>query len=346
MKKRLLGLTIIILSLILLQYTAFAELQKSYPIHKINPQCFKGISIIVTTDWEGLDLADYNISAMKDFRNKYPEIPIVQFLNAAYYTKNNADKTTITEKINSVLSPTDEIGLHIHGWKSLVEIAGVDYISQPTFLADISQIYYDDPGFDVPITVYNKVQLKDMITESLNILNQNGFRNIKSFRSGAWMMDDELIKALIETGFKYEHSAVPTSVLSEELNCTSVLEWLNTIWKGINIDTQPYNIYCGNKYITEIPDNGALADYITSDEMTAQFNQFADKYKSNHNKQYIMSIGFHEESAYYYLPSLDLAISQIIDTAKKEKIPLRFITSDKLRLHTPTKCSNLRIVKK
>lgn len=94
------------------------------------------VRIIVSVDWEGDDLQTGNLKAMKNFRRDFPEIPLQQFLNAAYYTKSGADATQVTKAIKSVLLPKDEHGLHIHAWRTLVESSGVNFHINPSFVAD------------------------------------------------------------------------------------------------------------------------------------------------------------------------------------------------------------------
>jgi hypothetical protein len=110
--------------------------------------------LVVTVDWEGLNLSDDNLAAMRALRERFPEIPLVQFLNAAYFTKPDADADAVQARIASVLRDGDELGLHIHGWKRLFEAAGVSYRPSPTFRGpDESGPACDyDCGHAVPIS--------------------------------------------------------------------------------------------------------------------------------------------------------------------------------------------------
>ena len=91
------------------------------------------LTMVMTVDWEGDSISLENIDAIKKFRNAHPEIPILHFLNPAYYTKKGADASIINSQINSILTPKDELGLHIHAWKSLVEYCGLTYQGSPVF---------------------------------------------------------------------------------------------------------------------------------------------------------------------------------------------------------------------
>lgn len=59
---------------------------------------------------------------------------MLHFLNPAYYTKpTSPPDEVLTSLTRFVLRPNDEIGLHIHAWKSLVEYCGLNYKYKPTF---------------------------------------------------------------------------------------------------------------------------------------------------------------------------------------------------------------------
>src|SRR5687768_10968235 len=73
------------------------------------------IKLVVSVDWEGRVVAENNIAAMEAFRAQFPDVPITQFLNAAYYTKDGADADAVTALVERTLLPSDELGLHIHG---------------------------------------------------------------------------------------------------------------------------------------------------------------------------------------------------------------------------------------
>ena len=89
------------------------------------------IYLTISVDWEGRDLDLSNLKVMEEFRNEHPQLPILHFLNAAYFTKTNADSEEVNRKIRSGLRDQDELGLHIHAWKSIVEASGVSYRHMP-----------------------------------------------------------------------------------------------------------------------------------------------------------------------------------------------------------------------
>ena len=120
------------------------------------------LQLLVTVDWEGRDLDDRNIAAMKELHRKFPQVKIVHFLNAAYFTKSDSDARAVKEEMMSAIAPGDEKALHIHGWKRLFEAAGVTFNSGPTFWGTQikQQDCFYDCGHEVPLSNYSVGDLR------------------------------------------------------------------------------------------------------------------------------------------------------------------------------------------
>jgi hypothetical protein len=287
------------------------------------------IVIIISVDWEGSDLKSGNLTSFKNFRDNYPEIPLLQFLNAAYYTKTDANDTDVTNKINSALLPIDEHGLHIHGWKTLFEEAGVVHHRYPSWwygdtLSDFECSY--DCGIDIATSEYTREEICKVIQLCQAIHTTNGFDKAVSFRTGGWMGRNNVLEALKEEGFLYDHSPVETDLITgtgKIPDNTLLAQWLKEMWKDITITSQPFTIIDG---LIEVPDNGALADYMGGQDMLDIFKENAKLYVNNPDSVYYVSIGFHQETASNYIARVAQAIDLITEYAKNENIPIEFRT--------------------
>jgi hypothetical protein len=191
------------------------------------------VRIIVSVDWEGDDLQANNLQAMKDFRRDFPEIPLQQFLNAAYYTKSEADATQVTKAVKSVLLPKDEHALHIHAWRTLVESSGVNFRINPSFVADEFMIAdcRIDCGQEIAITGYTNTELRKIIAHSIEILQKQGFNRPKSFRAGGWQADDNVLDALAAEGFTLDSSATYADFLLPEWGKYKLHKMVKDLWK-------------------------------------------------------------------------------------------------------------------
>ncbi len=294
------------------------------------------LQLFVTVDWEGRDLRDDNLRAMEDLRAHFPQVKIVHFLNAAYYTKDMADRADVTARINRPLRPGDEKALHIHGWKRLFEKAGAQFIASPTFwgtsLVPTSRDCLADCGHEVPISLYPTDQLRKVVRFSLDTLEQNGFGRAKSFRCGGWMAKQSVRDAIAAEGITYEHSAVPTVFLQQKLASYPVYSWLGEIWQGTNQLSQPYKMPAtvdgATKQLVEVPDNGALADYVSTQQMLDVFHANKAEFLKDKRKNVVVSVGFHEETAASYVPQLEAALAKFYEEARAEGLPLESVTSE------------------
>jgi hypothetical protein len=288
------------------------------------------IQLLVTVDWEGRDLTDDNLHAMQDLHAKFPQVKVVNFLNAAYYTKAGAQKADVSSKIASAIGPSDEKGLHIHGWKSLFEASGVTFKSGPTFWGTTltPQECLLDCGHEVPISEYTTDDLRKVVKFSLDTLEQNGFGRAKSFRTGGWMAKQSVRDAVAAEGITAEQSAVPVEFLKGKLGDYPVYSWLGEIWQGTNRTSQPYMLDTSTQKLLEVPDNGCLSDYMTADQMLDVFHANKDTFLADKTKTVVVSIGFHEETASMYIPILEDALTRIYDEAKKENLPLVSVTTE------------------
>lgn len=285
------------------------------------------VRIVVSVDWEGMDLSAHNLSAMRQFRQDYPDIPLQHFLNAAYYTKPRANPERITQAINSVLLPADEHALHIHGWRSLFEKAGVSFKTRPVFVGeevDPSQCRYDC-GHEVPITAYSQSELRQVIRFSNDLLEAHGFKRPKSFRAGGWQANQAVLEALAMEGFTLDSSAVYRQFLEPAWGGSNLLRFLRRLWPTTLPTSQPYRIKLGEQLaIAELPNNGCLADYMTGEQMLAVFTDNARALKDQPRRDVFVSIGFHQETAADYLPALREGIDAIKRYAQAQDISYEF----------------------
>jgi hypothetical protein len=297
------------------------------------------LQLLVTVDWEGRDLREDNLRAMEDLRAHFPQVKIIHFLNAGYYTKQGANAADVTARINRPLREGDEKALHIHGWKRLFEASGVGFRASPTFwgtsLNANGRECIEDCGHEVPISLYSTEELRKVVKFSLDKLETNGFGRARSFRCGGWMAKTTVRDAIAAEGLTYEHSAVPTVFLQPKLGTMPVYGWLSELWQGTTDVSQPYTLATATTPLTEVPDNGALADYVSPAQMMDVFEKNKAAFLRDRRKNVVVSVGFHQETAASYLPQLEIALTRMLDEAKAENLPLESVTSEALAVTTP-----------
>ena len=291
------------------------------------------LELVVSVDWEGRDLTEANVGAMETFRKRFPDVPMTQFLNAAYYTKPSAKAPDVTARIQRALLPRDEHGLHVHGWKRLFEASGVAFRRTPTFWGPSTPLQNDcnvDCGHEVPISAYTTDELRKVFRYSLDTLEIAGFSRARSFRAGGWMAKPVVLEALVSEGIVRDNSAVNEPFLREEIGTLPLDAWLRELWPAVTSVSQPYLLKTPAGPIMEIPDNGALADYISAQDMLGVYAVCAADKKKNPTKSVSINVGFHQETAARYLPALAEAIDGMVAQAKRDGLTLRATTTDRL----------------
>jgi hypothetical protein len=289
------------------------------------------LKVMMTVDWEGRVLDSNNLKAMQNFRRDFPEVPIVHYLNAAYFTKPFARSKDVAEKIRSVLLPIDEQGLHLHAWKSLFTAANVKFRYGPTFWngTPLSESECtEDCGHQVTISAYTTQELEKVLAFSMKTLEKNGFDHAKSFRSGGWMSYDNVLDALAKLGFTSDSSAVPVQFLSDRLSSTQLFAWLSERWRNITPDSGPFPIRPG---LIELTDNGALADYVSSHQMIDTIERGLHTLERGEAQSRVVVIGFHQETAATFLARIRETMLFIRQHNQNHpEIPITFTTAQEL----------------
>lgn len=282
------------------------------------------VTVYVTVDWEGQSLDNDNIEAMQAFRQKHPNIAMLQLLNPAYYLRPESNAANITKQIQSTFLPSDAQGLHVHAWKSLADYCNVPYKTAPSFADTEETCTAGDCGYTVSLEfAYSAEELNQLIACSSQILVAQGYAKPVHFRAGGWQLGPKLTTALQNNGFVWDSSHIDANILTTNWHEESGMIKMLRALHGNHDATlaQPYNLAAATSElaaITEYPDNAALADYTNTKQLIALFKQLLTEQKD------VLVLGFHQETAASYLHRLDDAIPHFEAMAKAANIQLEW----------------------
>jgi hypothetical protein len=272
---------------------------------------WRGVHIVVSVDWEGSGFDDEDLAAFSAFRDDFPNIPLTHFLNAAYFTRLAPDDLIgaehASDKIRTVLRDGDEIGLHVHADNHLLYASGVTPKRFPSWdnLPDMT-------GHSVPLSAFSEEEVQQVVAFSCHTLTQQGFDRPESFRAGGWHAGTSVFNALAAEGFTVDSSEIAYDWLPGSFGD------VEDLWPNATRTSQPYRLPGG---LLELPNNGCLADYVTSDQMVENFEAVA---RSADGKPVVLALGFHQETAAKFLPRLRSALEEIERRAATESIPVRY----------------------
>ena len=235
--------------------------------------------VLVTTDYDFSDPGKLSIGYMNKMHMDHPAMVITHFWAPYTYTDpevTDARRDELTTWIKEVHDTYgDEIGLHIHPWCNFVQAAGV------TCVTDQSTVYtMDESGYTINLTAYGHDLMGQLLQYAATLFGQRGLGTPTSFRAGGWTADENTLLALSDNGYVADSSALNWKYI-EEWEGKELYTWNMTHWAPIDDTSQPYypsttdpltSSPGANVATLELPDNGVMIDYVSTDEMTAIFD--------------------------------------------------------------------------
>ena len=270
------------------------------------------VVVSVSIDWEGAYFDGDALAALAELRRQHPELPITHFVCPAYYTKPGATAAEVTAALREHMAPGDEVGIHLHVWNSLVESARVPVRSGRSFLTDDGRLmeFEEDAGFDLEPSIYTASELRAIIATSRRLLETAGFKVAPVFRAGGWLATPSVLEAARAEGLTIDSSAIDAGWLGEGASSEGfevLAEKVRAVWPEVDRTTQPFLIDTAAGQILEIPDSGAMADHVASEEMEDHVQWAADSKK----RPVFVHLGFHAETAHRYADLLSRALANL-----------------------------------
>jgi hypothetical protein len=253
--------------------TAFAAVrfQRSYPLY-----------VAVSNDWDTADHTNDKLERQDRLHAHHPKLVITHFVGPYTFTDTTVSATRVKYLVDWLKNyrdvAGDEIGLHVHPYCNFVTAAGVACRTQPSF-AKAS----DATGYTVVLSSYTQAELEKMFKKAAELFQANGLGKPTSFRAGGWTAQLHVIKALGAAGHVADSSGCNWARLEEwkYVSGAQLYQWNQQNWGPIDETSQPYypsttDILADaapHLPVLEVPDNGALVDYVTAAEMIDMFRK-------------------------------------------------------------------------
>lgn len=183
------------------------------------------VTICLTVDWEGEHFK--NIYDLKSLMHKYAgDVPVTHFICPAYFSSGYPQAK---KRISDVIKKTDEIALHLHCYRSLIEYCGIEFKTDHNYYKrELYRLLSSFPagirnylqknlisGRGIPPGVYSNSEIDTILSGSLELLKTNlNITDVSGFRAGGWLLRDAFFPLLKKHGVFYDSSAVPPEILS------------------------------------------------------------------------------------------------------------------------------------
>ncbi|HUS32761.1 MAG TPA: hypothetical protein VMZ53_29875 [Kofleriaceae bacterium] len=274
--------------------------------------------VAVSNDWDDPDHTDDKLERQERLHTRHPHMVITHFVGPYTFTDPSvsaARQQVLVDWLKGYEAKGDEIGVHIHPWCNFVQAAGVTCRTSPSF-AHAS----DTTGYTVILGSYTEPELEKLFKKANELFAAHGLGRPTSFRAGGWTATSDVITAMGKTGYKVDASAANWARLEEWRGVAnaSIYEWNQQHWGPVDETTQPYypsvdDILADaapHQRVLEVPDNGALVDYVSAQEMIDMFRVNFDGRALTEAKQY--SIGYHPvDFSESFFQRIDGALTEI-----------------------------------
>jgi hypothetical protein len=237
--------------------------------------------VLVTTDWDFADPSQQAIGHQNRMHTEHPELRLTHFVGPYTFTDPAVSVERQQELVAWLVEQRDmfrdEIGLHIHPYCNFVESAGL------TCITDQSTVFAEDlTGYTIKCAAYNREQFGTLLEHAATLFEQNGLNRPRTFRAGGWTASADTLAALADKGFTADTSALNWARIEEweGQNNGELYRWNMENWGPITDTSQPYfpnetnpiSPDAPNLTLLEVPDNGAMIDYVSLEEMNGLFD--------------------------------------------------------------------------
>lgn len=263
--------------------------------------------VVVSTDWDNSDNREHTFGLQEDLHTEHPGLLITHFLGPYTFTDPEVTEERKAQIVDWLLGMErtyqDEVGLHIHPYCNFVESVGTLLESENVTCRHSPSTVYenDESGYTVIMDAYTQGEQKAMFEASDVLFTRYGLSKPTSFRAGGWTAGLGTLKAMAETGYIADTSANNWTRMEEWQNRENgvLYNWNQEQWSTIGDTSQPYypagdNILESGPNpipVLEVPDNGILVDYVSTNEMIDVFEANWSGGALDSAKAY--SIGYH-----------------------------------------------------
>ncbi len=285
----------------------------------------KTLAVLTTISWHGDHLRPHNLNVLNDLRRSYPGTHILHLIDAAYWTKKDANKPATTAKIRAIMRPGDEVGLFLQGWHSLLQVADVKPRISPTFWGDEVDLKDCDPdcGREVPLTEYSADDVEKLIKVALQQFGDAGLSRPRSVQVAGWLTSTPILEVLARNGFSTDISSVPPSILQTRLQRYPIFAWLKTRWQSITPLTGARVTETGAGKIIEAVANTAATEFVTPQQVV----QLAkDLHDGGLLRTHVIHLNLNQETAAEHYPRWRATMQALQAHADANNLKLHFLS--------------------
>ncbi|MCB9228286.1 MAG: hypothetical protein H6618_01605 [Deltaproteobacteria bacterium] len=252
--------------------------------------------------WEGMHLREPNLDALRRFRERFPTIPLIQYLNPAYLLRETSGthsaKGEAARLIRKTLREEDLYGYHLHPWKSITQATSVAFRNEPSVWGEqkLPGPCQPDCGHDIPLSAYKPGEIIELLREGLKILSSSGFSEPKIFMAGSWMASPQVLADVRSLGIEFDLSPVRTDSIRQKIGAYPLAGWLEHLWSHLQKQRTLLPFYTEHGVIFQ-----GVQDFFPSMGQSPEsiYDEIKSRLASPEKKQ-LIHISLHQESFFEF----------------------------------------------
>jgi hypothetical protein len=299
--------------------------QNSFGAETAAPEMTVRLALVVA--WEGAPVGPINTAALKELRSTVDGVRWIHLMDASLWAREGADTQSVDDMLKALVRKDDITGIHLAGWKSIVEKAGVTHRRKPTFWGNIlsAEDCARDCGREVPLAAYSARDVSKIIDQALIFAKDGGISSPKAFMAGGHGSDRKILEAASAAGLKHDFSGVISARAESGFAGQPLNAWISESWSGARIDQNVVAAETASGRVWRYAVNAGQADWQSGDDMARLAKNVVDEARRNKRNEVDVVFLMHGDTAARTAPRVARAFRILTPwwtTAKVTPVPM------------------------
>lgn len=269
--------------------------------------------------WEGLEIKEYNLKKLVEFRTKHKNLPVIHLISPSY-ASNSLKRYKLKNAIEKVFKKGDKVGVYLSGWKNIVEEANVDFKAGNSFWGNQLKSDCRQCGSETPLTNYNSAELKKIIEWSIEEVDDLGLGTPTSSLIAGWQSNQDILNILADNNIKVDFSMIAPYRTVQTLKHQHLYHLLLDLWGYRSESLSPIARQFSSDKIFQIPNNFAHPGIIPYSYAKPMLDQLFNAIERDTYKGATVSIMVSQSRADKDIHQLSRFAKELYNNAKRKKI--------------------------
>jgi hypothetical protein len=263
----------------------------------------------VVVAWEGEATQQADVDALKRLRAELSGVRWIHMVDPASFLRG--DTSQAKAYVREATTGEDIFGIHLAGWKSLMDKAGVPFRAKPTFFGNViaKEDCAVDCGREVPLSAYSQDELRRFLGSAVAVYRSGTGHDPESFLVAGHVATRAVVLPAREMGLEHDFSGVVPAQMAEALSGYPLSHWVKSAWPSARADRPVFFEMLNGRRLTRYVVNGGQVDWASSETLAEQAWAVVADARARRASECVVIWMLHEATAAKYAPRLLKAMS-------------------------------------